>query len=308
MINRKYTYLLPIFILISLVALSIPARTWGLTRLPPVIVDEPANIRDINTLLSFGQFHPIDFEWGFGQASLVHYPAIFLIKSGITNRLLALRLTSAMLSILSIIPFFFIVKRYTSDLVAWCTSILFSSSYYFLQFSRVGWTNIHALCFGLYFLWISHLASCKRSWILTGVAGILGGVLFYTYRAAELYIAFGSIIFIVTLLSHRYYRRASSYGLIVLFMISMSLIAYPWVHTISNNWERYTLRARVVSVFNANRPYHSLTRPSDIIGYQIDQTIRSWILFLPMHTANIENIRYIPQGYSALSIGNRILF
>jgi hypothetical protein len=216
-------------------------------------------------------------------------------------------MTSVLLSILALIPFFFIVKKYTSPSIAWCATLLFSSNYVYLQFSRVGWTNIHAVCVGLYFLWISDLAAVKKSWIFTGISAALAGILSYTYRAAELFIVAGIIQYTVTLFASRAPRRVT-YGLLVVFISIVSLIASPWVYTITHNWERYTLRARVVSVFNTQKPYHGFTTRQDILKDQLWQTYRSWILFVPMNTQAIENIRYIPDGHRALSYANIVLF
>lgn len=294
-------------LIIAIILLSLPGRLWKLTEHPTIIVDEPANLRDIHKLLSSSQFRPIDFEWGFGQATLVHYPTVLLLKTGISDELFALRLTSVILSLASLIPFFFIVKNYTSLSVAFCATLLFSSSYFFLQFSRVGWTNIHAVSVGLYYLWMIMEAAKRRSYLCTIVAAILAGLLFYTYRAAEVYIAAGTVFFIITLSTAKI-SIGHKLRLVSIYMVGMIMIAYPWLSTISSNWEQYTLRQRTVSINLTNHPYHEMTQSDDIMRYQFIQTIRSWIFFQPMYTNNIENLRYLPNGHRILSWGPVILF
>ncbi|MCJ7826313.1 hypothetical protein MUP56_01710 [Patescibacteria group bacterium] len=296
-----------LLIIAFLIACSLPARLWNLTTSPPLIVDESANVRDINKLLATHEFHPIDFEWGFGQATLVHYPTVLLLRMGVTDALFALRLMSVILSLLALIPFFFIVNTYTSLVVAVSATLLFSSSYYFLQFSRVGWTNVHALSLGLYFLWISMEASRRRSLILSGMAAFLAGLLFYLYRAAEVYIALGTLSFFISIVASQVSVR-KKFSLLTVYVIVVAATAYPWIHTILEHWDRYTLREKVVSIQYANLPYHGMIKTNDIMRYKLVQTIRSWIFFLPMHTDNNENLRYLPAGHGAISWGNIALF
>lgn len=182
----KNKLLVAIF-LAFLLFLSLIPRLWNLTTYPPVIVDESANIRDIQKLQASNEFRPIDFEWGYGQATLVHYPPFFLVELGLEN-LLAVRLTSVILSILTLIPFFFVVKNYTNSTIAFCGTILFSFSYYYLQFSRVGWTNIHPIFLGLYLIWLVQEAIEKKSGLLFAVCGIIAGLLMYSYRSGQIYI------------------------------------------------------------------------------------------------------------------------
>lgn len=297
-----------IVLILAIVLLSaLPSRLWHLTASPPVMIDEPANLRDIRKLIAEPGFHPTDFAWDYSQGALVHYPTIFLIRFWVDNWFLALRLTSVMLSILTLIPFFCIVKKYMSILVAASTTLLFSSSYYFLQFSRVGWTNIHALTLGLYFLWIMVEASERKSLFFASLAGVLGGLVFYVYRAGELYIAFGSLYFLVAIGKSRQ-SKEDKFLLFWAYFVIMASVAFPWIYTILHRWTWYTLREHTVSIFSVPLPYHGFNNAIDIFRYQIGEAIRSWVLFLPMYSNNQENIRYLPIGYGAISFGNVILF
>lgn len=292
-----------IFLIILILILSLFPRLWKLTTHPSVIVDEPANLRDINKLINFNTFHPIDYEWGFGQATLVFYPTIALIKLGIEDQFFSLRLTSIILSIIALIPFFYIVKKNTNTLIALCTTLLFSFSYYYLQFSRVGWTNIHALTIGLYFIFFIHLMAEKKftiPWII--ISGIFGGLLLYTYRAGELFLVAGIGLFLIKLYkSKEKFSKKTLYFFI--FFLALFLTSYPWLNKIFSNWELYDLRASVVSIKNVQLPYHGFYRFNDIINYQIISTIKSWIFFIPIdgNAGNIENTRYLPLKYSSIS-------
>lgn len=296
-------FLISAITIVLLIILSLFPRLWKLTIYPPIIVDEPANIRDINKLLASPTVRIADYEWGFGQATLAHYPALLLIKAGINDKLFAIRLTSVILSIVSLIPFFFIVKRKTNNLIAFCTTLMFSFSYYYLQFSRVGWTNIHALTIGLYFIFFVYLTVEKRFtilWII--ISSILSGLLLYTYRAGELFFLAGIGIFILKLYASKNTLNKKIFVSLVFFLI-LFFTSYPWVNRIFSNWELYNLRANVVSVKNVQLPYHNLYKFNDILNYQIISTIKSWIFFIPTNgnPDNVENARYLPLRYPLIS-------
>jgi 4-amino-4-deoxy-L-arabinose transferase-like glycosyltransferase len=288
-----------VFSLIALLFLILIPRFWNLSAYPPLIVDEPANLRDVDILRTSPAFIPGAFEWDFSMGMLVQYPTYYA-TTVIKDPLLALRTTSVIASLFVLAAFYLIVRRYTSPLIAWCTTLMFSSSYWFLQFSRVGWTNIHTLVAGLWMLWF------LLSWFDHGqiwrllTSAVCGGILVYTHRSGEVYLVTAFIMLFAQMLrTHMSWtKRISLSGLYVLIIILVSL---PWTMTIWNNREQFTLRERTVSVFSANRPYHGMMEMSDIIRYQIQTSITSWIFFIPHDGGNIENPRYFPTRIPQIS-------
>lgn len=121
-----------LLIIVLLFCISIPPRLWKLSTYPPVIVDEPAYLRDIHSLVQKSGFHPVDFQWDFSEASLMYYPILFLIHTFHINDFYALRLTSVFYSLFAILAFYGILRKYTSISIAFSTSLMFSYSYYFL--------------------------------------------------------------------------------------------------------------------------------------------------------------------------------
>src|SRR4030066_2271021 len=106
--NNKHLLLL----FIVLVFAAIP-RLWNLEKDPPLIVDEPANIRDIDLVLKNG-LGLTSFHWDFSKSQVVHIPVVLLIKLGMSDKFLALRYTSILISLFSLIPFFFIAKYFSN--------------------------------------------------------------------------------------------------------------------------------------------------------------------------------------------------
>ncbi|KKR80933.1 MAG: hypothetical protein UU73_C0002G0008 [Candidatus Daviesbacteria bacterium GW2011_GWA1_41_61] len=305
LVNPKW---INILCLIILMILSLPPRLWQLSAIPPVIVDEPANLRDINKMIDTPNYYPANFQWDFNQATLVHYPAIAVVKIfSSLDQLLALRLTSVALSLLALIPFFLIIQRYTNTYTAFLSTLLFSFSYYYLQFSRVGWTNIHAITLGLYLLWslLKTLDKQSKRWLI--VAGILAGLTLYTYRGAHIYLLASFVLIAAKILSE-HKKRLKMVVFYAIFGVVSLIISTPWLITVFNNWQQYNLRLSVISVSATPLPYHGVYSPGSVWQYQISTVFKSWFLMQSISGDNIENKRYLPLGYPAVNHVVKLLF
>lgn len=290
-VNPKF---LSLILIIVIILLSLPPRLWNLRLYPPIVVDEPAYLRDINKLLPLSGFYPVNFQWDWSQATLVYYPTVFLIKTfGISDQILALRLVSVVFSLAGLIPFFLIVKRYTNPVIAFTSTLLFSFSYYYLQFSRVGWGVIYATAFGLYIIWALENALESKSKIWFIIAGLASGLTMYTYRGGQVYViaAFLFVLIEVYLLKIKFIKKLY---LFLFFILPFFIVSSPWLFKIYTNWDYYNLRLKVVSVSNANIPYHNLYDTGSIWKYQILTSIKSWVLLDSIDGGNIENKRYLP--------------
>lgn len=283
-----------------IILISIIPRLWKLDQLPPTIVDEPAYLRDINKMITTNDYNPANFQWDFSQSTLAYFPTILLIKTLSINEFTALRVTSVIFSLLILIPFFFLIKKYTNELISFLSTIMLSFSYYFLQFSRVGWGVIYPIFFGLILIWI--IDGFSRSNYLKRVllAGIVSGITMYLYRAGEIYIVC-SFVYLVFKIIRLEIILAKKIFLIFLFLIIFLLTSFPWINNIYGNINKFLLRESVVSINNINIPYHGLSRKNEIMTYQITQTFRAWGLLLPVDGGGVENKRYLPLNFTPIN-------
>jgi hypothetical protein len=297
-----------IILIILILTISIIPRLWKLSVYPSVIVDEPANLRDIDQLIKQSSFRPFYFQWDFSQATLAYYPTIILINLfHLSDHFLALRLTSVIFSVLALIPFFLIIRKYTNLPIALCTTLLFSSSYYYLQFSRVGWSTIIALALGLYFIITMINALERKSILFFLISGALAGLSMYTYRGIQAYLLSG---FLIILFSFIFLKKKINNKIVLFlsFLIMFAVISLPWLIRINANPDSYNLRLNVVSVNNAKKPYHGLNDINSIWKYQIITSLRSWIFLEPINGGGHEDERYLPAGYSPVNLIIKTLF
>jgi len=281
-----------LLLLFFVIIVSIFPRIWELNKYPPIIVDEPAYLRDVESMILNNNYYPANFQWDGSQATLVYLPTILLLKTVIPNPLIALRSASIALSLLALIPLFFLTKKYTNGVVAFSSTIMFSYSYYFLQFSRVGWGVIYATVLGLYLLWVVDSIKDRRDFFKIVGAGIIAGLILYTYRAGEVYIIACFILLCIKIFTINK-SLINSLPKILIFIIVFLLVSLPWIRKINSNLKFFSLRQEVVNINNVNTPYHGLTEKKDIMLYQIATSLKSWILFIPAQTTIPENQRYL---------------
>lgn len=295
---------------LSLVILvSVYPRLWHLTTVPGVIVDEPAYLRDIGAILKTGSwFFPANFQWDSSQATLFYYPTLFLARIwGTSPNLFTLRLSATIFSLLALIPLYFLAKEYVNKTIALCLVLVFSFSYYYLQFSRVGWGVVSVMTLGLYLIWFLQIALRRTHPFWFVLSGITAGIILYGYRAGEIYLFAGFLYLVSNLIAKKLSLEKILLSLFI-FGSSFLLTSAPWLYQIVNNWERYNLRERVVNVFNTARPYHGLEKNNDILKYQILTTVKSWILLEAVDGGEIENPRYLPLKDPPVNSAIRVLF
>lgn len=299
--NLKFSRLLKnkkksaVLYLLAILLFSLYPRLWNLKNSPPIIVDEPANLREIEKILETGNFNITAFHWDFSKTHLVYAPTLALSYTlGAQNSFLALRLTSVIFSLLALIPFFYLVRAQTNNEIAAISTLLFSFSYYYLQFSRVGWINIiFVTCAGLYLFWLLQIALKRLTPYLIALAGVLAGIIFYSYRGGIIYII-ASVIYLLISLKLNKTSAKKTFFFLSLFGIVFLITTGPWILKISENLDKYNLRSRVVSVKNVNMPYHGFTKFTDIYKYQVSTSFTSWILLSAVDGGGEENPRYLP--------------
>jgi len=280
-------------------ALILIPRLTQLMNYPPLIVDEPANVRDIQLLLSPNPPAFYDFEWDFSMAMIVHYPSIIVMKLGIADPYLAIRVTSVLLSILALIPFYLLVRKETDPWIATITTLLLSTNFFFLQFSRVGWTNMFSLTISLYALWCTTIAIDRKSYVWMVIAGCMIGLDFYTYRTGVLGI-FGCFLLLLGSLI-RTSKRIQSIAMISACIVTAVIIASPWIIHIYTHQDQYTLRQQVVSIWSTPLPFHGKTTRHDVFMYQLYEAVKSWVFMSPGINQDVEANRYMPLPLPMLS-------
>jgi hypothetical protein len=300
-----------VFLLIILYSLII--RLYKLSTIPPVINrDEAGSIIQPLQIIT----HNYKSIFTLTHDNSVSY-IVYLFKTlsvyifGTGNALFAVRLTTAMVSVLTLIPFYQILRSYVNKSIALLTTFAFSSNYWFLNFSRLSWICVDTLLPGLLLLIYTKKAVKKPILKYYIIVAILSAIMLYSYMGGRIFFLASLIFLFTNLFTSRKveFKRKLKYFLI--YLISTFLIFLPQLVVIFRNTNLYLLRARSVYIFNINSFYYGIlpNKRVEILKHQFSFAVRGFV-FLDNRVAaeGVENKRLVPNNSSGVNNLIKILF
>jgi 4-amino-4-deoxy-L-arabinose transferase-like glycosyltransferase len=276
MFNKKLsaaTYLL--FIIIIIAAFF---RLYNITQTPPGLYpDEAMNGTNAQETIATGNFKVFYPENNGREGLFINIQAISIMIFG--NHPWALRGVSALFGIFTILGLYFLTKKlfekfnshyslfkiHYSEAIALLSSFLLATSFWHINFSRIGFRAIMApffLVWAIYFILKSFDDSLNsKSCILNSIlAGIFYGLGFYSYiafRATPLIIA---VIFIYQLVKNKDWVVKKRIFLVAcLFSLVTILVFAPLGYYFMKHPADFMGRTTQVSVFSSPTPIKDLS-------------------------------------------------
>lgn len=289
-------YKIDIYCIASIVLLSFPARILFLGTVPPNISgDEITNLSDVYTIIFGNNIHPFSFMGDGSVAAMQFYwSAFFIHLFGLQKAIFGLRFSIAVLSLLSLIPFYFILKDMTSRFNSTIFTTLLGVNYVFLNFSRTAWINMGIVFTGLCMLLFLEKArkENRHDWYV--IAGIFGGITFFGYHYGKI-LLISVAIFLLSNLLIRMNRSKHFIKGLVLFFCTVLLITLPLLINISIDKGEAVLR-RPKSTFAFSR---EVTHNMPTLWYTATQQFNKTFLGLILLDGSVmsegaENQRYVP--------------
>jgi glycosyltransferase involved in cell wall biosynthesis/4-amino-4-deoxy-L-arabinose transferase-like glycosyltransferase len=187
-----------IFVLIF--GLAAILRLWNLSEIPPTIHGDSAEcgIQGLDILLG-----KVGDVFGFSGWYFTPYPAHLPYTASfalVGTSVLGLRLPSAVVGLLSLIPLYFLVRGWLGPRAAQIATTLFALSHTAIHFSRIGLWNIQSLFLELVAFAFLAAALRKSSAALASCAGIAAGLGFYTYTGGRLILVVSVAVLAIQLL------------------------------------------------------------------------------------------------------------
>lgn len=241
-----------------IVVAALAVRLYNLGSFPDTLLaDEADNAQDSVRIL-YG-LHPANgffgVDWTSQPAFSIYKGAAFIALFGFT--MTAIRLPSALISALALLPFYFLLRRQFSVTASLLAAVLLGTSVWYLNFSRSGW-NIVDLCFFLLMAMLCLLraldataseAPPRRPWIYFATAGFFCALALYGYPAGRAVSVAVAAFLPVALLHHRRHARTVLLGYVLLFAVE-ALVFTPQALYAIRNWELFNGRTGVVSLLN----------------------------------------------------------
>lgn len=295
-----------------LLALLVPLtfiRAWRLHEVPPNVTgDEVTYLNDILRVLH-GGMSPFSLGGDGSQPALnFYYMAAFVKLLGEENAAVAMRLSSAVMSIGAIAAFYFYLRLRAGRGSSLLATALLGTNFVFLNFSRGSWMNAGTIFFGILSFLLLELALRQRRLWLSAGAGLAGAGALYGYAAGRVFPP-TSLAYLGYLALRRRlpWRAAAAHG--ALFSLVLLLAFLPQLLNIMDNYDRYTLRARSTFIGNVETPYYGQTEMPGILWHQVTYALRGFLFLDPaLGGEGVENARYSPTDEAPVDEVTRILF
>ena len=269
-----------LLLLSLLVLFAFVIRIYRLGSFPDtVLADEADNAQDAVRIL-YGQVPENGFfglDWTAQPAFSAYKEAAFIAIFGFN--IMAIRLSSAVISTLALIPFYLLLRRQLSVIASLLATVLLVTDVWYLNFSRSGWNCID-ICFYmlmamLFLMWgLDAISSANGppwlTWVHFGMAGFFCALGLYGYppgRAISLGVA---VFFPVAWFFNRSHFKTLLLGYVVLLAAEAAFFAPEGIY-VARNWEHFNGRSKVVMIFN-NPDYKA--DPVGTMLKQLDWNIR----------------------------------
>lgn len=262
-----------ILFLITIMALATFLRFWDIKSIPPGLYPDEAmngnNALEALETKSFKIFYP---ENNGREGLFINIQAISLAVFG--NEPWALRLISAIFGTLTVLGLYFLTKvLFKSEMIALIASFFMATSFWHINFSRIGFRAIMApffLIWSFYFLWKSFakteffnslsLPSLRsgarphlelKNSVFASLSGLFFGLGFHTYIAYRIAPLLLIIPFILL-------WKAGQKKLIFIFFIFAFLASLPLGLYFLKNPQDFFGRTSQISIFSAASPVKEL--------------------------------------------------
>src|SRR3990170_5333493 len=178
-----------IFVAIILIVSAVFRIIFYQTVPPNISGDEVTNLSDVYKILYSPGNHLLSFFGDGSIAGINFYPVVFLIKFlGISYSIYYLRFFISFCSVLALICFYLILKKYVNTLIAFAFSLLLANNYVFLNFSRTAWVNqitIFTILATILFL-LNFYKTKSIKWLV--LSAIFSGITLYGYHYGRIFI------------------------------------------------------------------------------------------------------------------------
>jgi DNA-binding beta-propeller fold protein YncE/4-amino-4-deoxy-L-arabinose transferase-like glycosyltransferase len=221
-------------------------RFYQLQSIPfGLFFDEATNGLDAIRVIR-QRVYPVYFEANYGRGALFIYLLALSFKLlGVS--VLAMRLVTAVLGVLTILAFYFLFRQLFGSRLGLVGAYLIATSRWHINFSRVVFDAVLLpllVALSFYFLF-KGLRSRRRTDFLWG--GLALGLGLHTYASFRLIPFVIAIFLLYKILIERGFVRRSGLG-VAIFVLASFVVFAPLGQYALNNWKAFTSRSKEASI------------------------------------------------------------
>ncbi|HEX8229163.1 MAG TPA: glycosyltransferase family 39 protein [Chloroflexia bacterium] len=259
--RRNLTSRRELFFLAAMVFGALALRLFNLGNFPDNFnPDEADNFQDAMQIL----YGPpkvngfFGFDWKPQPAFSVYMMSGFVSVFGAT--VTAMRLPSALLSCLALVPFFLLLRRQFSLVATSLATVLLATSLWYLNFSRSAWENVHVAFYMLAAMFFLALAMDRvkdgarqwRGWLYFAASGLFCALGLYGYFAGRAILLAVAVYFPVAAWFYRKQWKVILAGFLLLGSVAV-LLFLPQLLFIAQNWDVFNARSSMIFIPNTPR-------------------------------------------------------
>ncbi|MDQ3707092.1 MAG: glycosyltransferase family 39 protein [Chloroflexota bacterium] len=248
-----------LFVLALIVAGALVLRLVNLENFPDNFnPDEADNFQDVMQIL-YGA--PIEngffgFDWKPQPAFSVYMLSGFVSVLGTT--VTAMRLPSAIISCLALVPFYLLLRRQFSTVAAALSTLLLAGNLWYLNFSRSAWENVHIAFYMLSAMLFLMLALDRvkagprqwRVWLYFAISGFFCALGLYGYFGGRAIVLAVAAYFPIALWFYRQQWRTLLAGFALTGAVA-TLLFMPQLLFILQKWEFFNYRSKTVFLLSS---------------------------------------------------------
>ncbi len=287
--DRRFRREIVAFGLLLVIAFGL--RVAWLDTIPGnITADEADNLSTIFKMRVTGEPGFFGLDWKPQPAMSMYLFSAFMSIFG--DDIFGMRMASAVLSTLALLPFYALARRVVQPVAALGGAALLATGLWYLNFSRSGWENVHVALFSLMAAWALTVALERRQLRWFALAGVAAALGLYGYFAGRL--------ILVALLAYaplafwwaKGQRRLVVAGYVVM-VLTATLLFLPQVSSIREDEDLFNRRTDRVNVFKQEQPYMGETSDFGIARTQLSRNLKGFFLF---DGEMFRNGRYAPKG------------
>lgn len=194
------------------------------------------------------------------------------------NDIFGMRMASAILSTLALLPYYALARRVVQPLAALAGAALLATGLWYLNFSRSGWENVHVAFYALLAAWTLTVALERRQLRWFALAGVAAALGLYGYFAGRLILVALLAYAPLALVLARGYRWKVVAGYVLLAGTAL-LLFWPQMSAINEDRELFNRRTDRVNVFKQPKPYMGQDSNLGIVQEQLKRNVKGFFLF-----------------------------
>ncbi len=267
-------------LLVALLAVGAVLRFAQLTETPPMVHLDSAECGlrglailrgDVPDVFDFSPWYDTPY------LSFVPYAASYALSS---STILGLRLPSALVGTLLLLPLYVFARRWYGTVVALIATGGVAVSHVAIHFSRIGLWNVQTLFYEVTaFACLAHGLTRRRAAPLFA-AGVVSGLALYAYTAGRL-VPLVTVAFLATCLGRGRWRRVLRLGAFYAFGLALAALPLALNYVKRPDVLEFDRTGSVWVLAEENREHvtatSGATTPAGIFWYQITQTLRGFV-------------------------------